>query len=229
MTELCSIEEDEGHIVNLNADVQEAEEEIATPMPCAFEHYLHFTSITREQAIDDYKSLFTLHVAQEFIAKTDVLKLLTTKGHKVFIPQNWEGIKGVDPIDLTFKGEIPKMKPAARPVNPRLFENAKKEFDRLVTYLYVPSNSDVASPLVIAPKATKPFIRFCGDYTKINKYIMTGHYPIPNVVHEIQKLIRFKVLCSNPNRTSLAVTPLWFLPTERYMLVNVIGNNYYLF
>ena len=43
------------------------------------------------------------------------------------------------------------------------------------------------------------------------------------------KISNLRALCSNPNRTSLAVTLLWFSPTERYMLVNVIGNNYYLF
>ena len=202
VTELCSIEENDSRIVKFNADLEEAEEEIETPMPCAFEHFLHFTSISKEQALEDFKSLFGKHVAQNFAKDTKVLDLLATKGYKVFIPQSWEGIKGVDPIELTFKGEIPKMKPAARPVNPRLFDNAKKEFDRLFTYMYVPSNSDVASPLVIAPKATKPFIRFCGDYTKINKFIMTGHFSIPNVIHEIQKLIRFKVFLDIDMKTS---------------------------
>jgi hypothetical protein len=35
---------------------------------------------------------------------------------------------------------------------------------RMRTYFYVPSNSPIASPLVVAPKAAAPFIRHCGDY-----------------------------------------------------------------
>jgi hypothetical protein len=46
------------------------------------------------------------------------------------------------------------VKPAAR-----LFEHAEKEFDRMSTCFYLPSDSPVASCLVIAPKATKPFIQ----------------------------------------------------------------------
>ena len=65
-----------------------------------------------------------------------------------------------------------EMKPLARPVNPKLYENAKLEFQRLSKYMYTTTVSPIASPLVIAPKKTKPFIRFCGDYVAINKYIM---------------------------------------------------------
>ena len=63
----------------------------------------------------------------------------------------------------------------------KLYDNAKKEFQRLMIYMYEPSDSPIASCLVIAPKATAPFIRFCGDYVEINKYIVIGQYPIPNV------------------------------------------------
>ena len=72
-------------------------------------------------------------------------------------------------------------------------EAAEKEFARLKTYFYVDSNSDVCSPLVIAPKATKPFIRFCGDYVAINQHIVIGHYPIPHVQHEIDRIGKYKI------------------------------------
>jgi hypothetical protein len=49
-----------------------------------------------------------------------------------------------------------------------------------------------ASCLVMDPKATYPFIRFCGDYVEINKYIPTGHYYMPNVQYEQDKIIKFK-------------------------------------
>ena len=85
------------------------------------------------------------------------------------------------------------MKPRARPVNPKLYQHAKLEFERLCKYFYVPSSSPIASCLVIAPKATAPFIRFCGDYVALNRYIDTGHYPIPHVQHSLNKIINFRV------------------------------------
>ena len=71
---------------------------------------------------------------------------------------------GFPPLDLQVKEDFPPFhKVRSRPVNPRLYEHAKKEFDRLTGYMYRHSTSPWASPLVIAPKATKPFIRFYGD------------------------------------------------------------------
>ena len=63
----------------------------------------------------------------------------------------------------------------ARNVRVELLANAKREFDRLRGYIYEESTSPVTSPIVIAPKATKPFIRFCGDYTKVNKMLTVHH------------------------------------------------------
>ena len=92
------------------------------------------------------------------------------------------------------------MKVRARPINPRLFEHAKIEYERLTKYMYIPSTSPIASPLVIASKATKPFIRFCGDYQGVNKYIDIGHYPIPEVRHALDDCIKY------PIRADLDVT-----------------------
>jgi hypothetical protein len=62
--------------------------------------------------------------------------LLRTKGVQVFVPQNWEGIKGVPDIDLVWKEGMPEnIRPRARPVNPKLYEHAHKEFERLCKYL----------------------------------------------------------------------------------------------
>jgi hypothetical protein len=45
----------------------------------------------------------------------------------------------------------------------------------------------------MTPKATYPFIRFCGDYVTINRYIATGHCVIPNVRHELEKIINYRI------------------------------------
>ena len=68
----------------------------------------------------------------------------------VFVPSVWKGIEGIPDLELDFKDTLPEsMRPRARPVNPRLYENAHKEFTRLCTYFYTPANSTLASPLVI--------------------------------------------------------------------------------
>ena len=93
----------------------------------------------------------------------------------------------VQPLHIDFIEGMPTlMKPRARPVNPKLFEHAHKEFLRLLTYMYVRCDGPVACPLVIAPKAIiAPFIRFCGGYTPINKFIPHWHTPVKNLQQTI--------------------------------------------
>jgi hypothetical protein len=45
-----------------------------------------------EDALEEYYTLFDGHNNPEFLAQTNVLQLLRTKGVKVFVPHNWEGI-----------------------------------------------------------------------------------------------------------------------------------------
>ena len=170
-----------------------APEDEEIPIPCSFRSVLHFMEMTPGEALQEYYSLFDTHVAPEFAKAVPVLDLLR-KYHAVFVPTNWEGIKGIDPIEFNWLPNIPsRMKPKARPINPKLWENAQKEFNRLFKYFYIPSDSPIASCLVVAPKATKPFIRFCGDYaTLINKFIATGHHPIPDVRRSIEKIMGFR-------------------------------------
>jgi hypothetical protein len=173
---------------------EEAPEEQEVPLPAQFEFASSFLGKSREEAVQEYKDMFDEHIDPEFRANTSVEALLLGKGLKVFVPNNWEGIKGIEPLRIEFSPELPKvMKPRSRPINPRLYDTAYKEFKRLLGYFYEESRSPVASPLVIAPKATKPFIRFCGDYSPINKYIPTGHYTIPIIRHELDTIIGYKL------------------------------------
>jgi len=122
-----------------------------------------------------------------------VVQLLKSQlGEEVFVPTNWDGAKYAD-LDLTFLPGMPtRLKPPPRFINKRLYECAQVETERLLEYMYVRSKSPVASPLVVAPKATKPFIRLCGDYRTINKFLLAAHVPIPNVKHELEKIKNFK-------------------------------------
>lgn len=56
---------------------------------------------------------------------------------------------------------------------------AEKEFNRLRGYLLFPSDSPVCSNIVVASKATPPYVRICVDYVRINEFIRKGDYPIP--------------------------------------------------
>ena len=85
------------------------------------------------------------------------------------------------------------MKPVSRPIASKLFDTARVELNRLLQYHLRPSKSPVASPIVVAPKATSPFIRICGDYIKVNKFVVCDHYPTPIVLHELNKIMGFKV------------------------------------
>jgi hypothetical protein len=134
-----------------------------------------------------------IHVHSEFLASTPLLDLLHTKGVRVFVPQNWRGIKA-PPIELQWKEGMPtSLKPRARSINPKIFESAKVELNRLRQYFYAPSDSPIASCLVIATKATSPFIRICGDYVEVNKYVVIPQVPIPNVQQELEKMLNFTV------------------------------------
>ena len=173
-----------------------APEDDETPLPCSFPYVLdqmRQLDEDRQAVIQQYLDLLDTHVHPDFAACTQIMELLRTKGMQVFIPQNWDGINGIPPIEIDWlEGLPPIMKPSARPVNPRLYENAKLEYERLLTYFYARCNGPHASPLVIAPKASPPYIRLCGDYVAINKYIQRRHTPIPHVLLTISdKLVHY--------------------------------------
>ena len=101
-----------------------------------------------------------------------------------------------------------RMKPKAHPILMKLQEATKKEFDRLLGYFFEPCQSDWASPLTVAPKATDPFVRLCVNLQRVNKYIRFGHPPIPNVQHTLHKLKGFKYFLDIDARNGYHQVPL---------------------
>ena len=81
------------------------------------------------------------------------------------------------------------MRARALPVRDALLKDTKAEFDRMLQYFFIRSNSPIASPIVVAPKATSPFIRLCGDYRQVNPYISISQEPIPHVQYIWPKLL----------------------------------------
>jgi len=53
-----------------------------------------------------------------------------------FVPKEWTGIQSFPPLDLQVKENFPPFhKVRSRPINPGLYEHAKKEFERLTGYV----------------------------------------------------------------------------------------------
>lgn len=186
-------------------------EEESTPDPLAFgEDVLRFMELSVEESRQEYLDLLPKHVS-EGMAKAcpQVFDLLKSyMAQEIFAPSSWPGMK-VPPAVMDILSPLPsRMTPAARPVRPALFAAARKEFERLRQYFYVDSRSSIASPLVIAPKATAPFIRFCGDYREVNKYVSIPQQPIPIVQHELVKAAKYKVYVDLDMANSFHQIPL---------------------
>lgn len=174
----------------------EAPEDSICDTPCSFPEVLNFMETTPEEAQQEYFAQMETHVSEPFRTATPVIALLRSeKGVRAFVPQNWEGIQKIPPLELVFRPTLPdRLKPHVRPINPRLFAAVDTEVKRLIKIGYLkPSRSPIASPLVVAPKSTAPFLRLCIDLRVVNAHIETHHYPIPHVQHQLEKICGFKV------------------------------------
>ena len=174
---------------------QEAPEEAECPMPVAFGPVLNFMETSYEVARDEYFQMLDEHIGDNLRDCKALSDILTSDlAVDRFVTREWDGISGFPPLKLRWKETFPESHPVrSRPINPRLYENAKKEYERLCEYMYVKSTSPYASPLVVASKNTKPFIRFCGDYTWLNPHLIMPQEYIPRVQYEIEKMSNFKI------------------------------------
>ena len=94
---------------------------------------------------------------------------------------------------MQFKPDMPAVhKYHARTINTKIFKPTKKGMERMCTYMYDDSDSPIAVLLVVAPKATAPFICICGDYVWTNKFIVSGCYFIPHIQHKLERAAGFK-------------------------------------
>ena len=191
---------------------EDCPEELETPDPVSIsEDVLHFMETSVEESRREYLELIEgervpLAMRQGAPEVMDVLR--SELAQEVFAPSKWDGMK-VPPVQLIVKGELPaRMAPRARPIRRELYAHAKAEFERLKKYFYEESDSPIASPLVIAPKATAPYIRFCGDYRQVNDYITIPQQPIPIVQHELTKAARYKVFVDLDMANSFHQIPL---------------------
>ena len=78
------------------------------------------------------------------------MEYMEKRAVKAFVPSNWTGINGIEPLKLNWLTTLPaRKKPRARPINPRLYECTETEFRRLCGYFYKSSRSPWASCLVV--------------------------------------------------------------------------------
>ena len=151
-------------------------EEVTSYTPCSFTGPLVFLLAGYDKSLNPFREMLSAHVSEEMKTVMPSVFKLIVEYQDVFVPPEWLGITGVAPLKLQFREGLPRVhKPPARPINPRLLEDCKKEFERMSSYFYRPTTPAHASPLVTAPKATAPFVRFCGNYRWINEFIITGH------------------------------------------------------
>jgi hypothetical protein len=205
----------------------EAPEDANTPIPCSFPTVLHFMELSYNEAVKEYLGLIPSQVSPDFLKGTakPLLHLLQTLGTKVFVPSNWEGLKGIPPIHLELSSGAPTQhRPKARPISPKLWENASKELQRLQGYMYRPSISPIASPIVVAPKATAPFIRICGDYTWLNTYLLSLNYPIPHVQQQLEKICSFKIFLDLDMTNSFHQIPITPETSAMLSVVTPLGQ-----
>ena len=190
-----------------------APEEEDDVVPSSFPTFIANMNITMENAMQDYLAKLPEQVTPEFVKGTSkpVMQLLRTKGSRVFIPdlENWAGIQGIEPLVIEVTDDCPEvLKPKVQHINKKLFDPAAQEIERLTKYMYVPSDSPIASNIVVAPKATHPFIRICGNYPKINQYIKLVHHPVKKVQNEIGRIAKFKYFVNADLTNSFHQIPL---------------------
>ena len=130
------------------------------------------------------------------IARPDIVEDVFKEYMDCFVKKEWVGLKNVDKVHFTFSDTMPaRMKPPARPLPAAIQEAALAEFTRMCTYMFIKSNSPIASPLTIASKKTPPYVRIAANYVQVNKYIQFGQYPIPNVQRTLELMMKPVIGC----------------------------------
>ena len=188
-----------------------APEELDTPDPTSFpDDILMLLTLSTDEARLIYNTDLETHVTPEMRAACPtILDLLTSElAYDVFVPRKWTGIH-MPPYHLDTKPGLPEfLKAHTRPIREVLYKHARTEFERMQTYSYVKSHSPIACPLVVAPKATAPFIRLCGDYRPINPFVTIPQEPIPHVQQALSKAAGWKVFVDLDMTNSFHQIPL---------------------
>ena len=174
---------------------------------------LNFLEQSLEDEKNKYKKFIETNVDPEFLRATNVRELLL-RYEDNFVKSEWKGLN-IEPLEFEFEDLPDRLKPYMRTIPVKLLPDTKKEYERLLTYFYQLCDSPHASPLVVAPKATAPFIRLCANLQRVNQYIRYGHQYIPHVQHTIQELRGYKYFLDIDARNGYHQIPLAELTSKR--------------
>ena len=118
--------------------------------------------------------------------------MLSDEAIDVFVPKGWEGLKDPDTGDVIIHTiewlSTPKIKkhPVIR-VRPDIAAPAEKEVRHLLNILFwVMSTSAIASSMLVAPKATTPFIRIVTNYAWMKANMAVPKYPLRHVKDNLE-------------------------------------------
>ena len=178
----------------------QAAEERDTHLPVLFGQHLAFMEMTEADARQEYIRVLDappplpgerMRFHPELLKNERFNTFMRTVAIDTFVPSNWEGINTED-VHINFDPSMPKSrKIPCRPIPHKRVEPVTKEIKRLCSYHLLPSNSSIVSALVVADKATDPFVRLCGDYRWVNNYVLLQHGWIPVVQVALEKLKGF--------------------------------------
>lgn len=205
---------------------EHAPEEDLIPDPISFNFGdgLAFIASEIPENVQVYKDNFRDQISQDMIEATDIVDfMLTQEAIETFVPHNWDGLHD-HTVHLNWKADPPNRKPRPYHVNPVVWAKAEPELRRLMEHFYVPSQSEVTSNLVVAPKATDPFVRICGDYPWLKPYIETGHYPIPNPKLTLERTAKYPYYIDADMANAFHQLRLSDLDSERLSLVTPLGQ-----
>ena len=178
-----------------------AHEELDQNLPVLFGDSLNFMEMSEADARQAY--LRTLDPpppmpGERIRFHPDLLKSDRFQSHMrnvsidTFVPTNWDGINTSD-VHIDFDPAMPtSRKIPCRPIPHRRVEPVTKEIKRLCSYHLTPSTSSIVSGLVVADKATEPFVRLCGDYRWVNTFVLLQHGWIPVVQDALARLKGFR-------------------------------------
>ena len=179
----------------------QAAEERDTHLPVLFGQHLAFMEMTEADARQEYIRVLEappplpgerMRFHPELLANERFDTFMRTVAIDTFVPSNWEGINTED-VHIEFDPLMPKSrKISCRPIPHKRVEPVAKEIKRLCSYHLLPSTSSIVSALVVADKATDPFVRLCGDYRWVNTYVLLQHGWIPVVQDALAQLKGFK-------------------------------------
>lgn len=148
-----------------------------------------------EERVAKYESLIDTQVHDDFPEVADRFRALlrTERVRQAFVPKDWRGFTNADGTPkvhtIEWVAEPPAKYIASIPVKPMHQVAAKKEFDHLLNVTFWEySSSNTVSPMLVAPKATDPFIRLVSNYSWLRPYLAVPALPIPRVKDELARI-----------------------------------------